>query len=240
MPFVFPNLDKICLSAVRDVVASRLPGSEARDYARSILENGGPHAAAQEVKRYILPEIQDLQGKTVTRSILDKVWKLQVSQGLWSTAALDMGYIDYITDYRDNKYFRMYHGQAGFAHRRITRDHGQAIVGGRNDSLHYFLLWLGNGHRTANFLKVWQLPEGYRQSRGQEWTDVMMILYESINIKAFSLHYGLLHSGSTRDSSLGLGLNVMTPLVQGRRMPPNLKAEAKEQLLRSPDAQIAY
>lgn len=96
----------------------------------------------------------------------------------------------------------MYHGQAGIAYQRITRDHGQAIVRGCNDSLHYFLLWLGNGHRTANLLRVWKLLEGYGQSRGKGWTDVMMILYESINIR-FRPHHGLLHFGSmTRHPAL--------------------------------------
>jgi len=65
-----------------------------------------------------------------------------------------MGYVDYITDDRDYEYVRMYHGQA--------------IVEGCNDSLHYFLLWPGNGHPTANFLGVWKLLEGYGQSRGKE------------------------------------------------------------------------
>jgi len=155
----------------------------------------------------ILPEIQALQGKTVTRDALDKIWEDQVSRGPWHiTASSDMGYLDYITDDRRAEYFRLYHGQAEIAYRRILRDHGQAIFGGANNTLHYFILWLGNGHRTANFLKVWALPQGHRETHGRDWSNMIMTFLEYVIIRAFRAHHGLLHHDENPDSPLGFGL----------------------------------
>jgi len=39
--------------------------------------------------------------------------------------------------------------------KRIIEDHAKAILSGRFDTLHYYLLWRGNGRRWANMIRVW-------------------------------------------------------------------------------------
>ncbi|TPX17021.1 uncharacterized protein E0L32_012331 [Thyridium curvatum] len=239
-PFVFPDLEAICISTLRDIVAGRLPASQTYPYAANILSHGGIQPVALEITSCILPEIRALQGRTVDRGNLDKIWVAQANQGPWHTASSDMGYIDFVTDDRDDKYFRLYHGQAKCASRRILREHNQAIFSSANDTLHYYILWVGNGHRVANFLKAWALPREHRETHGKDWSDMMMTFLEYVIIRAFRAHHGLLYYGESDDSPLGFGLNVMSPLVQGRAVSDVLRADFKGPLLHSPDLQIAF
>ena len=106
--FVLPNLEKICLSTLTDIVGGKLPASEAHPYAKSIISHGGIQVVARSLRSYILPEIQALQGKTITCDVLHTVWREQANQGPWHTAGSDMEYIDFITDDREPGYFRLY------------------------------------------------------------------------------------------------------------------------------------
>jgi hypothetical protein len=93
-----------------------------------------------------------------------------------------MGYIDFVTNNRDANYFHLYHKQAFIAYRRIVQDHSQSIAGGAYLTLHYFILWMGNSHRAANILKVWALPEGYREEHSEEWANMIMTFLKCIII----------------------------------------------------------
>jgi hypothetical protein len=66
----------------------------------------------------------------------------------------DGGYLDFVTDIRDDSYLRFYVGQSTCIGLRI-REHIRAILTGNLDTLHYYILQLGNGQRNANFLRLW-------------------------------------------------------------------------------------
>lgn len=72
--------------------------------------------------------------------------------------APDIGYLDYVTDDRDAEYFRNYVGQATNGEVRILSNHCLNILNGHHDTLHYYIIWSGNGHRKANSVRLWTLP----------------------------------------------------------------------------------
>jgi hypothetical protein len=49
---------------------------------------------------------------------------------------------------------------------RVITDHAQSIFKGQYDSLHYFMLWIGNGCRMANFILLWSFEDDTTQD---EW-----------------------------------------------------------------------
>jgi hypothetical protein len=68
--------------------------------------------------------------------------------------------LDYVSDDRDPDYWRPYVGQSSNTEQRIAQ-HVRAIRTGDTDTLHYFVIRRGDGHRTANFVRLWtvSLPE---------------------------------------------------------------------------------
>ncbi|KFA79846.1 hypothetical protein S40288_11428 [Stachybotrys chartarum IBT 40288] len=127
------------------------------NYNQKIEQYGGPIILLNELENMILPEIKDsLQNGFVTRAILEGLFARQRALGDWNGAS---GYLDFITDSRSTDYFRLYVGQFSLGARRIVRQHVQSVLQGSIESLHYYILWLGNGTRTANFLQLWQFPQ---------------------------------------------------------------------------------
>ncbi|KAL2829948.1 hypothetical protein BDW59DRAFT_178181 [Aspergillus cavernicola] len=58
------------------------------------------------------------------------------------------GYLDYITDDEDPRYWRPYVGQSATPEQRI-----------KEHSLHYFIVWKGKGRRAMNFIRLWTLDD---------------------------------------------------------------------------------
>lgn len=227
----------VCVSTLEDIMAGRVSAATIFPYREEILAHGGVQAVAKDLVTYILPEIKRLQGKTVTRQTLDTIWSIQYeNQEQWDSPT---GYLDYVTDDRNYHYFRLYHGQAAVACKRIIHDHGQAISQCFHNSLHYFILWLGNGHRSANFLRVWALSRSEKITIEEQWPKMKMTFLEFVSIRASHAHHGLLLANG-EGNALGFGLNIMMPLVQGSTVSAMCCTQANALLITSRDRQIAF
>lgn len=214
---------------LQGIAGGELPGSDAFPYRKAIEEHGGILAVANELLRFIEPDIRCLEGSKVSRENLEKIQK---KQGMWLDRESSVGYCDYITDTRNPEYVRLYIGQTKSAERRILLQHIQAIRRGDHSSLHYFILWLGNGHRTANFLRLWSFSNEQEDS----WSQMCSNFLESLFCIAFSTHHGCL---SKNQSENGFGLNIISPLVQSVRMMEHEKAQYSVALKGAGDPQIA-
>lgn len=153
---------------------------------------------------------------------------------------MSMGYLDYVTDSRNLGYIRMYVGQSLEARRRLFSQHSQSMLRGDTSCLHYFVVWLGNGRRTANFIRLWEFPRGEGDS--DTMGDIIQPnILEAVLCRAFSTHHGSL---TTCDNESGLasgyGLNVMTPLAQASAVGDYLQAVSKSQMAASADPQVRY
>ncbi|KAF5980571.1 hypothetical protein FCOIX_4712 [Fusarium coicis] len=202
------------------------------------LKLGSKDLAAYLVS-FVCPEIKQLQGKLVTRERLDIIKNLQIKEDNdWSETS--MGYLDYVTDDRISGYIRMYVGQSLEARRRLFSQHGQSMLRGDTSCLHYFIVWLGNGRRTASFIRLWEFPRGEGDSNTMGDITQRNIL-EAVLCRAFSTHHGSL---TTWDNESGLasgyGLNVMTPLAQASAVGDYLHQVSKSQMAASADPQIRY
>lgn len=56
-------------------------------------------------------------------------------------------------------YIWNYVGHSSDGYSQILLQQAQSILGGKNNTLQYFVPWIENGHRSANFLRLWSLPE---------------------------------------------------------------------------------
>jgi hypothetical protein len=95
-----------------------------------------------------------------------------------------------------------------------------------NKSLHalqYFIVWVGNGQRTASFIRLWDFPESASEIDDLEndplvknWKQIQMNLLEALFCKAFRTHHGVLdrHKNGQLLQLASYGLNVLTPLAQ--------------------------
>jgi hypothetical protein len=188
---------------------------------------------------FIPPEIKQLQGNAVTRQVLDSIKEFQTKEGGdWNDSS--MGYLDYVTDRRNPDYIRNYIGQTLQARRRLFSQHSQSILHGDTSSIHYFIIWLGNGSRSANFIKLWEFPRGIGAS-DKVFDICLRNILEALFCRAFDTHHGSL---TTWDSTSGLpsgyGLNIMTPLVQAKAAGDAIQGISMSRIPTSPDPQIRY
>ncbi|KAF5967000.1 hypothetical protein FBULB1_11387 [Fusarium bulbicola] len=235
---LFPDLTILCRSVIAEILSNRLPGasSSQRDIIQSKLVSKD---LAAYLISFVCPEIKQLQGKLVTRERLDTIKDLQINDGDdWSGTS--MGYLDYVTDSRKSGYIRTYVGQSLEARRRLFSQHSQSMLRGDTSSLHYFVVWLGNGSRTANFIRLWEFPRGEGDSNTMGDITQRNIL-EAVLCRAFSTHQGSLATWD-KESGLasGYGLNVMTPLAQAGAVVDYLHEVSKSQMGESADPQIRY
>jgi hypothetical protein len=72
------------------------------------------------------------------------------------------------------------------------------------------MIWMGNGHRTVNFTRLWRFPESETLD---QWYPIRANVLEALFCKAFRSMQGIL----TKDeiASSYYGFNLMTPLIQG-------------------------
>ena len=233
----FPDLEKLLVQILEDIIQGRLETYKKLPYGTSIRERG-VLPVANELLKAVRPEARALHGKHVTREALEHVRLQQKADAPWLE---EMGYLDYVTDDRDEDYVRNYVGQCALGHRRILSQHAQSILRGTHDSLHYFILWLGNGHRAANFLRLWSFSDT-DSSDATEWHQMRTNILEATFCRAFASHHGMLEAiqDTYEGSGLGLGLNIMSPLLQGAALDVGMAVRALSGCTRSSDAQIQY
>ncbi|KNG82593.1 hypothetical protein ANOM_009750 [Aspergillus nomiae NRRL 13137] len=128
---------------------------------------------------------------------------------------VNSGYLDFVSDTTDTAYLRFYVGQAEKTVFRIKM-HIRNILLGAHNTLHYYVIWKGKGHRVANFLRLWvlNLPEGVDNA-------IKLVLNNILEMTMCccfqSLPTNLLErwlENPVKSPYWGKGLNVITPLVQ--------------------------
>lgn len=150
-----------------------------------------------------------------------------------------MGYASVVTDSRLPAWWRMYVGQCSRPWRRIVCQHSQAILQGSKSSLHYYMLWMGNGNRAASFIRLWKFP---KETPNDSWYQIRSNILEALFCRAFRTHHGILcGTDKPNENTRSFGLNIMSPLVQGNVMLSQLlRVQASVGPSRSPDPQIRH
>jgi len=129
------------------------------------------------------------------------------------------GYLNFVTDDRNCFYVRFYVGQSTMVVLRIDT-HCRHILQGAFDTLHYYILNMGDGHRRANWLQLWNMPKemqymatfsGFSISIIQCCLEMMFCrAYESLPDQTLAEYFGT----SLYGQYAGTGLNVLSPLLQ--------------------------
>lgn len=229
---IWGDLTAMCMALLQGMVNGIVIGSQDQYYRDSILAHGGAGAVTQELLSHVDPPIKALEGKEASRKNLDDIRSRQTDP--WPTR---VGYLDYITDSRLQQYVRLYVGQSGKSYARIIEQHIQAILRGKRDTLHYFILWMGNGNRTSNFIRLWSFVD---QDPEDDWYDIKCDILELLfciymsSLPLLSIRKG----ASALDPPSAFGLNVMSPLHQHRRLSELEKLPFVRQKHHSPDPQI--
>jgi hypothetical protein len=103
-------------------------------------------------------------------------------------------------------------------------DHHLKIRRGVFDTLHYFILQLGQGHRTANLLRLWTIPQNderdygllfnARQALRKNFLEMLFCgAFQSLPATYLRRVYGPASNESGEYANVGL--NVLSPLLQG-------------------------
>ncbi|GKZ28548.1 hypothetical protein AbraIFM66950_009439 [Aspergillus brasiliensis] len=244
--FIFPDLKPLCSEMISEIMQGLLPGSSSPhcNYPEIINEHGGVNTVTDYLIKLMNPSIIQLQGHEVTKPALDAIISQQVdSNEPWN---IPSGYASIVCDDRNALWWRLYVGQCSSTWRRIVCQHAQQIMRGSTASLYYFILWIGNGHRHARFIKLWGFP---KNTVNDTWYQACSNLLEALFCKAFRTHHGLLNQlsskyqddGKVSSSGLGWGLNIMSPLVQGNAaLTKELRTKANAGPSKAPDRQIQH
>ncbi|KAB8210838.1 hypothetical protein BDV34DRAFT_220017 [Aspergillus parasiticus] len=234
--YEFPNLESLCKETIEEIIAGLLPGTGPKEYRESIQDHGGVYEATRSLLKLIAANVRGLEGLKVSREVLYTVLVERGDKIPWNRP---VGYASFVTDVRQIDWWRMYCGQCFLAWRRIMCQHTQAILRSSTSSLHYYILWIGNGNRTAHFFKLWEFPE---DTLDDSWYQIRSNILEAVFCKAFRTHHGMLNRIDCLDSrTKSYGLNIMTPLVQGYvTLSKALRVKANAGPSQSPDAQIKH
>lgn len=150
------------------------------------------------------------------------------------------GYLDYLTDDRDDDYCRFYVGQSTNMRSRI-RKYTMALVSGSVESLHYYIYALGKGSRKSHFLQLFRLPTTKNPS--DDDTVLILSMLEIILALAFrSLPEELLAEYSPKPRRPAkrqtVHLNVLSPLEQEAWQNREKRGNSRARLLKSSDPEI--
>ncbi|KKA21257.1 hypothetical protein T310_4698 [Rasamsonia emersonii CBS 393.64] len=125
------------------------------------------------------------------------------------------GYLDYITDNRNQHYWRAYVGQSEAPLLRI-KHHMRTIYSGDHDTLHYYIVHKGSGHRQANFIRLWTIV--YPPTMDTSVLVVTSNVLEMVMTRAFQSHLPEVlekYFGGPPDMEgskySGVGLNIVPP-----------------------------
>ncbi|OJJ55566.1 hypothetical protein ASPSYDRAFT_1159393 [Aspergillus sydowii CBS 593.65] len=213
-----------------------LPGSQTKPYREEIMKHGGQEEVAECLLNLIPEEIRELEKRVVSAATFQALITAGRNRDTWKNP---MGYISILKDSRNERWWRAYVGQCRNASRRIVRQHAQDILQNSKRNLHHFMLWIGNGNRSTNFVLLWAFPEGTVEDA---WYSTRSNILETVFCKAFRTHHGILEpidAPSSRDMR-SFGLNIMSPLVQGGVLSALTRIRANSGPTRSPDRQIRY
>lgn len=136
-------------------------------------------------------------------------------------------------------YLRPYVGQSSQPKYRIPQ-HTREIVKGSANSLHYYILKNGEGSRSANFIRLWAIASPPRTDGTIKLVvenfleKVMCRAFQSLPAETLEQTFGPCPQGQYS----GTGLNVITPLAQGRSLSPHVKHRVVQLLYQSPDPEI--
>lgn len=138
------------------------------------------------------------------------------------------GYVDGITDDRDSSYFRGYVGQSSRLPIRISIEHPSEIRNGSTRTLHYFVLARGQGHRYANFLRLWSTPALIADANQERSTSFQLV--QNVLKMLFCRVFGTLPRNVLEDffgsaNTSNIGLNNLPPLFQGTNASSSTRAK---------------
>ncbi|KAI1611985.1 hypothetical protein EDD36DRAFT_488971 [Exophiala viscosa] len=143
------------------------------DYAAEIRQHG-VDPLVQVILAFVHPTVFKLQGKELTPDILRNLQKDQLQDQSFMQWGLLGGYLDFVTDDRNGLYVRFYVGQSSKVLLRIDT-HCRHILQGLCDKLHYFILNMGDGHRRANWLQLWRMPDEFRHKETSSGFSISII-----------------------------------------------------------------
>ncbi|KAH7304927.1 hypothetical protein B0I35DRAFT_444459 [Stachybotrys elegans] len=214
-------------------------------YSDKIKENGPIDSIIHDAMNYIEPEVIELQGINITPEIFQNAQKKQFARSNdWPDSG---GYVDGVTDLRHNRYIRFYVGQSHRLPIRISIEHAKRIRNSSTNSLHCFTLARGMGHRCANFLRLWSIPDGsFLPEAVGQMGDVpdRIILIQNILEMTFCYAFRSL-PGVVLEPYFGpseytnIGLNTLPPLFNGPDIPAIMRASYLEHHRGSPDPDIS-
>jgi hypothetical protein len=233
------------------------------DYPTLILHYGGKNKLIRDCLSYIDEAIWSLTDEEVTAERLSKhrlffgllapgltCFRLQsilVEQNLDSAPLHNScGYVDFITDSRSPYYLRFYVGQSDNLVFRWY-DHCMNILRGSYHTLHYFVLQLGKGFRTANLLRLWTIPgcenkdcttlHTATQALRKNFLEMLLCgSFHALSPDYLKKFFG--HSSHNLAEFTDVGLNVLSPLLQGLQGVQEHRGWFREKLRKSKDKEI--
>ncbi|KIM99813.1 hypothetical protein OIDMADRAFT_55715 [Oidiodendron maius Zn] len=222
MPQSLVRFPSSLASVAKKLVLSLRDGNHAEisslDYSAQI-QRHGRDALVSAILSFVHPTVFNLQGQELTPDILRKVQKDQLEGQSFMQWPKFGGYLDFVTDDRSRFYVRFYVGQSIVVALRLDT-HCRHILQGAFDTLHYYILNMGDGHRRANWLQLWSMPEemqyretfsGFSISIIQCCLEMMFCrAFESLPNQTLAEYFGTALHGQYS----GRGLNVLSPLLQ--------------------------
>lgn len=209
-------------------------------YKNEIQRHGGVHEVAKQILQDVYPSIIDLQGQTISQERLNLIRDSQEPRMRMNLKG-QFCYLIYVTDDRNTAYLRFYVGQTASLKRRVLSQHFQNTMQGSVETLHYFTIWLGNGHRTSNVILL-SKNFNKKQSNNDTWLQLKTNITEAVFCVVFSSHHGALlpkkHPINLWPTDLGYGLNIMSPLIQNGPKIPYQNEISQRGIEKSPDPQI--
>ncbi|KAE8342644.1 hypothetical protein BDV24DRAFT_162177 [Aspergillus arachidicola] len=239
---IYPHIEFPIIGRVLYALSLHLFENDHRElrhipYHRIIQSHRGPHKMTSHLVKTTNSSLGALEGKVITVGLLDDI-RVKQSKYL-ETWPRNSGYLDYVTDDRDMRYWRPYVGQSSNVEKRI-KEHIKGSARTIPDSLHYFVIHKGNGMRAMNFIRLWSLTD--HQSFDQETKSVFSNILEMAFSFAFqSLPPNILEKYFGRLQGIsysGLGLNVIEPLLQGISLRSHIRQILNIKLGLSPDPHI--
>lgn len=147
------------------------------------------------------------------------------------------------------EYLRAYIGQLSRSSFRISVEHIGQIRRANTASLHHFILACGQGHRFANFLRLWHIGPGSLVLSATQATvenDIVRNILKMSFCRTFKTLPDILLTeifgpSPGREGYANVGLNVLPPILQGLWVPPDQRDKyAKMQRVSSDPENTAW
>ncbi|KAM5378165.1 hypothetical protein ACJZ2D_004623 [Fusarium nematophilum] len=241
----FPYLRHHLSTLLNNLYSNKVRDLQGMDYADQISRwdiDGIIKAAMEQIE----PEILDLQGQPLSPEVfLETQAKQFLTARPWPQTA---GYVDGVLDRRMPEYIRFYVGQSSRVSTRISIDHVREIRNGSTRHLHYFVLARGHGNRSAHFLRLWSdknapntsNESGSASPEARKRSSLIQNVLEAVFCRAFeSLPPQVLNPLFGEGAYSYVGLNILSPLLQGKGVSRTMRAKYLEYHQNSPDTDIS-